>query len=1079
MLLKKKLLSFILVLFILSAFTVLNVSADEVQQSLISHGSATIDGVISDGEWDSATRCAIDRAVTKDCKNGTCTEGASSLSFRVMWDADYLYLLIELFDDQLVINENTGTSYRNDCLFVYVGENASNHADYSASTYMLCFFPYLNESDYDGFSENGKSGTIICRNGSHNVSGDQYKCTATAGENGYTVLMEAAIAWNGIEPVSGDSISFDLQYNDANSDLYGSTSNNREAIWSWSAVGSDNKGPNNNKGAWGTLNLIDPNAPVTPPATEEPTPPATEDQSQGTDSAPPTTTAKPGGTTEAPSTQSNSEAPDSKSPGIGWIILAVCGVLVLTSGIVMLIITKDKKNRRMIAIIVSITAVLLALNLLFQFVIGPAMQKTSTTTAPWEGPDVITYTTEDESGYDLWLRYEKIASANYIKKAQHYISYVVTPDTSRAVIDSAYKELLRGLPGLYGIDSIPTAGKVENVGALILGTASDPAVAAIASANGLSITEKDGYLIKKVTVDGKDATLILGESDSGVLYGTFKLLELMATEAEISNLNISDAPKIEWRVLNQWDSWDGSIGGKHYDIGESIYDWDVLPEMPDTRIEDFARANASIGINTIVINNVNSSTNYIDTKYLHKVSAVADVFRRYGIRLGISISFDSPSKMGRLTTNDPLNKDVIKWWEDKTAEIYAAIPDFAGYLIKADSEGKPGPAKYGRTHAQGANMFADVLAPYGGIIMWRAFVYGDVAGGLSDDICNQAYEFFTPQDGKFKDNVVLQCKNGPRDFLPREPISPLFGGMKDTNMSIELQIKQEYTGQGTDLCYLVSQWKYYLNFDMMLDDGTAGVPTTLSQILQGNVYSQATTLVAGVANVGNCESWTNGLLAQANWYGFGRLAWDPDLTEEEITETWVKMTFNTNEEVVNTVSEILYGSWELYEAYTSPYSMGMTFELDIHFDPDLPYRNSNGTISVNRTGVGNNRNSTARGNHTDATAQYSPRLQALLNDIDTCPEELICWFHHVPSKRVMSNGQTLIGNIYEGLAGAPQAVKDMKASIASLKGKIDDQRLQIMLKDFDEQYDHSVLWSQTMIEFFEEQTRVECTVKNK
>ena len=304
----------------------------------------------------------------------------------------------------------------------------------------------------------------------------------------------------------------------------------------------------------------------------------------------------------------------------------------------------------------------------------------------------------------------------------------------------------------------------------------------------------------------------------------------------------------------------------------------------------------------------------------------------------------------------------------------------------------------------------------------------------------------------------------------------MFGGMKDTNLGIELQIKQEYTGQGTDLCYLMSQWKYYLDFDMMLDDGAEGVPTTLSQILQGNVYAQKNTLVAGVANVGNCESWTNGLLAQANWYGFGRLAWDPDLTEEEITETWVKMTFNTSEDVVNTISDILYGSWELYEAYTSPYAMGMTFELDIHFDPDLPYRNSNGTIRVDRMGVGNNRNSTANGNHVDATAQYSPRLAALLNDIDTCPEELICWFHHVSPKRVMSNGKTIIQNIYEGLVGAPQAVKDMKAAMASLEGKIDSQRLAIMLRDFDEQYDHSVLWSETMIEFFEEQTRVECTV---
>ena len=629
-----------------------------------------------------------------------------------------------------------------------------------------------------------------------------------------------------------------------------------------------------------------------------------------------------------------------------------------------------------------------------------------------EEPDVITYNTKDESGYDLWLRYEKISSANYLKKAQKAISYVVTPDTSRIVIDSAYKELLRALPSLYGVESIDISDKADGAGALLIGTASDPAIAKIASENGLSITSPEGYIVKKVKANGKDAVLILGADDNGVLYGTFKLLEILSAEKDISKLSVTDAPKIQYRVLNQWDKWEGGIGGKHYEVGGSIYDWEVLPKMKDTRIEDFARANASVGINTIVINDVNSSTNYIDTKYLHKVAAVAEVFARYGIRMSLSVTFDSPSKLGGLGTNDPLNKEVIKWWQDKTAEIYAAIPNFGGYLIKADSEGRPGPAKYGRTHAQGANMFADVLEPYGGIVMWRAFVYGDVAGGLSSDICNQAYEFFTPQDGKFKDNVVLQCKNGPRDFLPREPVAPLFGGMKKTNMGIELQIKQEYTGQGTDLCYLISQWKYYLDFDMMLDDGPEGVPTTLSQILQGNVYPQKYTLVAGVANMGNCESWNNGLLAQANWYGFGRLAWNPDLTEEEITDTWIKMTFNNNEKVVKTISDVLYGSWELYESYTSPNSMGMTFELSTHFDPDLPYRNKRGTISVDPQGIGNNRNSTSKGNHTDATVQYSERLGALLNNIDTCPEELICWFHHVPTDRVMSNGKTLVANMY-------------------------------------------------------------------
>ncbi len=686
--------------------------------------------------------------------------------------------------------------------------------------------------------------------------------------------------------------------------------------------------------------------------------------------------------------------------------------------------------------------------------------------------DVITYSTEDESGYELWLRYPTISSSNYKAKAEDLIKYIVMPDTSREVVSSAYLELVRGLSGLFDKD-IQTKDSLDGDGGLIIGTEEDGAVKELVESENLKIPEKDGYLIKNVK-KGK-ALLILGQSDSGVLYGAFRLLEILGTKGDISSLNVSDAPKIMWRVLNQWDNWDGGIGGKHYDVGSSIYDWSTLPEMKDTRIEDFARANASIGINTIIINNVNTSYNYIKTEYLDKVSAVADVFRKYGIRMGISVSFAAPSELGGLNTNDPLNKNVIKWWEDKTKEIYEAIPDFAGYLIKADSEGKPGPAKYGRTHAEGANMFAKILQPYNGIVMWRAFVYGDVAGALSSDICNQAYEFFKPQDGKFESNVVLQQKNGPRDFLPREPVSPLFGGMKDTNMGLEVQIKQEYTGQGTDLCYLVSMWKYYLDFDMMLDDGPQGVPTTLSNILQGKVYSQENTLIAGVANVGNCESWTNGLLAQANWYGFGKLAWNPDSTEQEITESWIKLTFNDEASVVSTISDILCSSWELYESYTSPYAMGMTFELDTHFNPDLEYRNGNGTINVSRRGVGNNRNSTSKGNHTDATAQYSPRLQALLNDINTCPEELLCWFHHVPFGHKMSNGESILNNIYMGLATAEDRTVQMKEALSALEGKIDAERLGIIQNDFTEQRSHARLWARTMIAFFEKQSKVECT----
>ena len=673
----------------------------------------------------------------------------------------------------------------------------------------------------------------------------------------------------------------------------------------------------------------------------------------------------------------------------------------------------------------------------------------------------------NEDGSDLWLRDGLIQNPPYLKSLTSIIGSVCLSE-SHEVIATAGEELTKSLSSMLGW----TVALSENVeaGAIVIGTAENPVIAKLIDSKELSALGNEGFVLKSAEYDKKPVTVIAGGGPSGVLYGSFRLLEMIRCREDIAKLNLSDAPKIKWRVLNQWDSWDGGLGGKNYNLGSSIYKWNELPDKVDPRYAEFARANASIGINTVVVNNVNTGNNYISTEHLPKIAAVADVFRKYGIRLAISINFNAPTTLGKLNTNDPLNQGVIDWWKNKIDEIYTYVPDFAGFLIKADSEGKPGPAAYGRTHAEGANMFADLLAPHGGIIMWRAFVYGDVAGNLSSDICNQAYEFFTPQDGKFHDNVVLQIKNGPRDFLPREPVSPLFGGMKQTNTGMEIQVKQEYTGQGTDLCYLIPMWKYYLETNLMLDG--ADSVTTLSDVLQGKVYPMENTLIAGVANVGDIDQWCNVLLAQSNWYGFGKLAWNPDLSAEEITETWTKQTYGVDNDVVSAISTVLLGSWELYEDYTSPYAMGMTFELDTHYNPDLAYRNNNGTISVNRTGIGNNRSSTSRGNHTNATAQYSEALGALYNDIDTCPEELLCWFHHVPYDRVMSDGRTMIENLYEKFSTAPARVKAMKSAFAELEGKIDSARLKVILSDFDKQFRHARTWSTAMTSFVQTQSGI-------
>ncbi len=704
---------------------------------------------------------------------------------------------------------------------------------------------------------------------------------------------------------------------------------------------------------------------------------------------------------------------------------------------------------------------ILSISAIMPFLVGCRSDKTTKPTENISYED-IEADLANENGYELWLRYKPITSGTYRGTVEKNASYIVSLAGDSEIVSSAKNELVRGLSG-YLNRAVEIKDSCKSDGALLLGLPDDADISKLMSDNKITLDKKDGYTIRSLKFKGKKVTAILGNNENGLLYGAFKYLEMIGCTDSIENINYSDHPKIDYRVLNQWDKWDSGEGTatRYYNVGGSIYNWKTLPEIMDTRIEDFCRVCASVGINTVVINDVNSSTNYINTKYLDKVAAVASIFARYGIKMGISISFDSPVQLGELKTADPLNKNVINWWKNKTNEIYSAIPNFAGYLVKADSEGKPGPAKYKRTHADGANMFADALAPHGGIVMWRAFVYGDVAGSLSSDICNQGYEFFKGLDGKFKDNVVLQCKNGPRDFLPIEPVSPLFGKMPATNMGLEVEIKQEYTGQDSHLCYLTTMWKYYLETDMMVDGVEKG-SATLSNILQGNVSDQKQTLIAGVANFGNIKSWTNGLLAAANWYSFGRLAWNPDESSDSITNSWIRLSYGNEEKVVSVMADILNGSWELYRDYTTPYAMGMTLSSKDHFNPDPSSRNNNGIICIDATGIGNNRNSTSTGNHTNATVQYWEELGKIYDNLETCPEELMCWFHHVPYNHVMKNGKTMYVNIMEGFDKAPAAVREMKAKFESISQYIDPARSKSILATFDKQVKEATNWSTTM-----------------
>ena len=393
----------------------------------------------------------------------------------------------------------------------------------------------------------------------------------------------------------------------------------------------------------------------------------------------------------------------------------------------------------------------------------------------------------------------------------------------------------------------------------------------------------DGYIIR-ASKDGNHLT-ITSSGEQGILYGTYHLLRLQATgqlsESTLKSLNISEKPDYRIRILNHWDNLDGTIERGY--AGHSLWKWDELPSVVSPRYEAYARANASIGINATVINNVNASPKILSDDYLQKVKVLADIFRPYGLKIYLSINFSSPAALGGLSTSDPLDKEVIAWWKKKAKDIYSLIPDFGGFLVKANSEGQPGPCDYGRTHAEGANMLADVLKPYCGIVMWRAFVYSPT----DSDRAKQAYLEFEPLDGKFRDNVIVQIKNGPIDFQPREPFSPLFGAMKKTPVMPEFQITQEYLGFSNHLVFLAPMWKECLDSDTYVQ----GAGSTIARVTDGSLFPHSLTAIAGVTNIGDDINWCGHPFAQANWYAFGRLAWKHSLSSEQIGEEWLRQTF--------------------------------------------------------------------------------------------------------------------------------------------------------------------------------------------
>ncbi len=635
-----------------------------------------------------------------------------------------------------------------------------------------------------------------------------------------------------------------------------------------------------------------------------------------------------------------------------------------------------------------------------------------------------------EDGYDLWLRYRPLPGAwaqTYRNHATQLVAGTATPTQA-----ATRKELLRGLGGLLG-KTPPLSATVTRDGALLVGTpASSPAIAKLHLP--LQDLGNQGYLIKNVTVDGHAATVIAGNTDIGVLYGAFHFLRLLQTERPVGKLDLRDKPRIKLRILDHWDDLDRHVERGY--AGESIWNWWTLPGYLSPRYTDYARADASIGINGAVLNNVNADPMILTPRYLKKVAALAGVFRPWGIRVYLSVPFNAPMKLGGLKTADPLDPQVRHWWQTKVDAIYRLIPDFGGFLVKADSEGQSGPQDYGRTHAQGANMLAAALAPHGGVVMWRAFVYTNRPG---EDRVKQAYEEFKPLDGKFASNVLLQVKNGPLDFQPREPFSPLFGAMPKTNLMMELQITKEYLGFATHLVYLGTLFKEALADDTMVH----GKGSTVAKVIDGALNGHTLTGIAGVANTGSDRDWCGSDFNQANWYAFGRLAWNPRQSARRIAEDWVRMTFSNDPAFVKPVVDMMMGSRQAAVDYMTPLGLAHQMGTGSHYGPapwvdDLSRADWN-PVYYNRAdkhGIGFDR--TASGS--DAVAQYAPPVGQCFADLDCVSDKYLLWFHHLPWNYRMPSGRTLWQALVYRYTRGVDAVKKMRATWRSLKGDIDTER---------------------------------------
>ena len=612
-----------------------------------------------------------------------------------------------------------------------------------------------------------------------------------------------------------------------------------------------------------------------------------------------------------------------------------------------------------------------------------------------------------EDGYRLWLRYEPVTDermrADYRAACVRIVIGTATGESS-PTLAAVRDELEVALSAMIGLRPDIVINTVE----ALPDAAGDEGVVLRRTASGLALSAR---------------------RDIGALHGAFALLRMIQTRQSLVDLDFISAPRMRLRMLNHWDNLNGTVERGY--AGRSMWEWDRLPAEVSPRYRDYARACASIGLNAVSPVNVNADARSLTPAYLAKFAALADVLRTYGIRLFLTARFSAPVEIGGLTTADPHDPAVVGWWRDKVAEIYRAIPDFGGFLVKANSEGQPGPQNYGRSHADGANLIADAVAPHGGLVIWRAFVYDQ---NVADDRHKQAFAEFVPLDGKFRDNVVVQVKNGAIDFMPREPFHPLFGAMPRTPLALELQITQEYLGGSTQLAFLAPMWRETLDADTFRQRAGA----TVGRIVADGRPS----IMAGVANTGTDRNWCGNVLAPANLYAFGRLAWDPALTPAQIAEEWTRQTFSNEPRVVRAVSGMLLASHQAVVDYSMPLGLHHIMARSHHQGPgpwvDTGRRDWTSTYyhRADANGIGFDRTTTG----SNALEQYAPELARRWSDPATCPEEFLLWFHHLPWDHRMRSGRGLSDEMGLRYQRGVDEVRRWQKSWAALPGEIDAER---------------------------------------